>query len=373
MFNNALREELIAMRAEDLRVRQELVESGELGGSYVPRMEEVHVRNAERLNEIIDQCGWPDEQLVGEDGAKAAWLTAQHAIGFPNLQRKCLQLLQRAADEGRVSRWQVAYLDDRIAMHEGRPQRYGTQWLDDPTDGRIRPWKLADPERVDEFRAEVGLEPMPAIPKPGPELSPEQQQAIRENQHWWEDWLVNKGWRGKVPAMPEGLQITPAAYDDLSEVARIHVASWKQTYVGQVPQAYLDNLDVARRLRAWQEQFPNRDPSGLLIAKVNNRAAGFICFGRARDKDRDDYGEIYAIYLLKEHWGRGIGYALHESASTGLRDKGFHRAYLWVLDTNDQAIAAYRRWGGVVESDRVKDHVIGDQPVKEVSILFKLK
>jgi hypothetical protein len=195
VFNRILRDELIAMRAEDLRVRQELIESGELGGSYVPRMQAVHIKNAERLNEIIDEHGWPDEQAVGEDGAKAAWLIVQHAIGFPDFQRNCLQLLQRAADKGRIPIWQVAYLEDRIAMHEGRPQQYGTQWLDDPVDGRIRPWKLADPERVNELRAEAGLRPMPAIPERGPELSPEQQQAILENQRWWEDWLVSRGWR----------------------------------------------------------------------------------------------------------------------------------------------------------------------------------
>lgn len=72
MLNDALREELIAMRTEDLRVRRELADSGELGGRYVPRMEAVHIRNAERLREIIKECGWPDEQAVGEDGAKAA-------------------------------------------------------------------------------------------------------------------------------------------------------------------------------------------------------------------------------------------------------------------------------------------------------------
>jgi hypothetical protein len=196
MLNAALGEELIAMRAEDLRVRQELAQSGELGGSYVPRMEAVHIRNAQRLKEIIDESGWPDEQVVGEDGTKAAWFIAQHAIGFPNFQRMCLGLLQRSADEGRVPRWHVAYLEDRVAMYEGHSQRYGTQWLDDAVDGRIRPWKLADPERVNELRAEAGLEPMPPIPERGPELSPEQQQAILEDQRWWEAWLISKGWRG---------------------------------------------------------------------------------------------------------------------------------------------------------------------------------
>ncbi len=88
------------MRTEDVRIRQELVESDELGGSYVPRMEAVHVRNAERLKEIINECGWPDEQTVGEDGAKAAWFIVQHAIGFPDLQREFLTLPQHSAAEG---------------------------------------------------------------------------------------------------------------------------------------------------------------------------------------------------------------------------------------------------------------------------------
>jgi hypothetical protein len=195
MLNDALREELLAMRAEDLRVRQELVDSGELGGPYVPRMEAVHIKNAERLKELIMLHGWPDEQTVSRDGAEAAWFIAQHAIGNPAFQKECLLFLQASAEQGRVPRWHRAYLEDRIAMHEGRPQRYGTQWLDDAVDGRTRPWKLVDEERVNEFRADVGLGPMHPIPGPGPELSRDEQEAIRCNQLWWEEWLASKGWR----------------------------------------------------------------------------------------------------------------------------------------------------------------------------------
>ena len=194
-MNEALRRELLGMREEDHRVRQELVDAGELGGVYVPRMEAVHTRNAARLRELIAQHGWPGEDVVGQDGAEAAWIIAQHAVGEPDFQREVLRLLQRNAAQGRSPAWHAAYLEDRIALHEGRPQRFGSQWVDDPRDGRWRPWNLANAEHVDELRASVGLKPLATIPPPGPELPVEKQQQIRENQRWWQEWLVAKGWR----------------------------------------------------------------------------------------------------------------------------------------------------------------------------------
>jgi len=194
MRNDALCTELLRMRSEDLTVRQELLDSGQLGGVYVPRMEAIHINNAARLRELIDQHGWPGEDIAGKDGAEAAWLIAQHAVGEPDFQRQVLRLVTECATAGRIPAWHVAYLEDRIAMYEGRPQRYGSQWFDDPRDGRTRPWKLSDPERVNEFRASVGLPKLHPIPEPGPDLPEEQRIAIEENQRWWKNWLSSKGW-----------------------------------------------------------------------------------------------------------------------------------------------------------------------------------
>src|ERR1700740_1525713 len=194
MINDALRQELKAMRNEDLRVREELIASGDLGGEYVPKMEDVHKRNASRLRELIDLHGWPSEDIAGKDGAEAAWLIAQHAIGEPEFQRYVLKMLHVSISKGHVPRWQAAYLEDRIAMYEGRPQRYGTQWIDDPRDGRIRPWTIADPTDVNALRAEVGLEPLRPIPEPGPELPAEEREKLERNHRWWRDWLASKGW-----------------------------------------------------------------------------------------------------------------------------------------------------------------------------------
>jgi len=195
VFDEDLRCELLEMRAEDLRVRQELLHAGQLGGAYVPRMEAIHLKNAARLRELIAVHGWPGEDIAGKDAAEAAWMIVQHAVGEPQFQRHVLQLLRASASAGHCPAWHAAYLEDRIALYEGRPQRFGSQWVDDPRDGRARPARLADPQHVNDLRASVGLQPLHPIPEPGPDLPPEQQAAIREGQRWWNEWLASKGWR----------------------------------------------------------------------------------------------------------------------------------------------------------------------------------
>jgi hypothetical protein len=189
---NELRRELLALATEDGRVRQELAAEGSLYEGYHPRMEAVHRRNAARLATILDEHGWPIPSLVGPEGGEAAWLLAQHGIGEPTFQRRCLRLLQEAAGAGDLPAWQPATLEDRIRMFEGRPQLYGTQ-LEPDHEGRLRPYLIEDPERVEERRRAVGLEPLDV------RLAGEQRVPVPT--HWkrfereYEAWLRRVGWR----------------------------------------------------------------------------------------------------------------------------------------------------------------------------------
>jgi hypothetical protein len=155
-MNAALRDELLALEAEDRRVRAELAAEGVLGDGYHPHMEDVHRRNAARLKEVIDAHGWPGNSLVGEEGAKAAWLVLQHAIGEPPLQRRGVELLRQAVAAGEAAAWQAAYLEDRVRFFEGRPQVYGTQY-EWGEDGQLGPYPVEDMAGVDERRRSVGL------------------------------------------------------------------------------------------------------------------------------------------------------------------------------------------------------------------------
>jgi hypothetical protein len=188
----ALREELLAMAAADGALRARLVAERTLFDGYHPEMAALHRRHAARLAEIVASRGWPGRSLVGDDGAEAAWLVVQHAIGDPPVMRRCLPLLEAAAGRGEVPAWQPAYLLDRIRTLEGRPQRFGTQ-RDWDAGGRLSPEPLEDPEGVDARRAAVGLGPLEegraAVDGEQPPADPEARRRAVDA------WARGAGWR----------------------------------------------------------------------------------------------------------------------------------------------------------------------------------
>jgi GNAT superfamily N-acetyltransferase len=56
-------------------------------------------------------------------------------------------------------------------------------------------------------------------------------------------------------------------------------------------------------------------------------------------------GDLYALYLDPDHWGRGIGTALHATALDRLVTHDFTHAGLWILDGNRRALRFYHRHG----------------------------
>jgi hypothetical protein len=182
------------MQAEDVRVREELAREGVLGEGYEPRMEEVHRRNAARLEAIVNEHGWPGRTQAGDDGAEAAWRTLQHAIVRPDLIRLYLPLLQQAAAAGEIPDWHPAYLLDRIRFFEGKPQVYGTQY-DWDEEGFTKLWPVEDPEHVNEKRKSVGLPPLAEAGARARLQKPVPPEQLRERREAMEAWARSVGWR----------------------------------------------------------------------------------------------------------------------------------------------------------------------------------
>lgn len=197
-MSEKLKSILLEMAKQDEQMRAKLASSGELFEGYHPEMEKVHNDNAERLEQLIDEHGWPDKALVGQDASYAAWLIVQHAIGKPHFQKKCLGLLKKEVEKGEFEPKLVAYLEDRINIYEGKPQIYGTQF-DWDSEGQLSPQPIQNPDTVNQLRESVGLEPleekiqeMRRNAKQEHHQAPKNQQKREQKFH---QWAKKVGWR----------------------------------------------------------------------------------------------------------------------------------------------------------------------------------
>lgn len=109
------------------------------------------------LRAAVARSGWPSRTSARDSAPQAAWLILQHSPDTA-WQAAMLPDLERLASRGELPQADVALLTDRILVHRGRPQRYGSQF--DMAEGRLVPEPVEDVAGLDARRASVGLPPM---------------------------------------------------------------------------------------------------------------------------------------------------------------------------------------------------------------------
>ncbi|MBL7781235.1 MAG: hypothetical protein JNM22_08450 [Saprospiraceae bacterium] len=127
---------------------------------FVRRSTEQDSLNQLRVRQIIEEHGWLGTDVVSKRATKALFLVVQHAE-LP-MQERYVPLLRQAVAEGKADAENLAYLEDRILMRQGKPQRYGSQIVTDKSTGAWILYQVEDPENLDKRRATVGLGPIAA-------------------------------------------------------------------------------------------------------------------------------------------------------------------------------------------------------------------
>jgi ribosomal protein S18 acetylase RimI-like enzyme len=166
--------------------------------------------------------------------------------------------------------------------------------------------------------------------------------------------------------------LRPAEPSDAPDIARVHVASWRSTYRGLLPDAYLDAMDAGHYAGRWHRTLLDRlGQAVVLVAEEEGQVVGFASGGPERDGDERYEGELYAIYLLDEFHGRGLGRALTEAIASALADRDVTSMVVWVLRDNAAARGFYERLGGVYLRQRPLDlGTQGGLDALEVSYLW---
>jgi L-amino acid N-acyltransferase YncA len=138
--------------------------------------------------------------------------------------------------------------------------------------------------------------------------------------------------------------IRVATVQDAGAIARVHVESWRTTYAGIVPEAYLASLDVGQREASWREWLTL--DVDVFVAEVDGGVVGLVGGGAIREPVEGFDAELFAIYLLREAQRRGMGMALLKRLAGSLKERGFGSMVAWVLEDNSSG-GFYSRSGGV--------------------------
>jgi ribosomal protein S18 acetylase RimI-like enzyme len=147
--------------------------------------------------------------------------------------------------------------------------------------------------------------------------------------------------------------VRPAVAADAAGIAHVHVESWRTTYRGIVPDAYLDALSIEERTARWQRVLSADRPGyGVFVAEHGGAVVGFADGGRSDSRVASFTGELYAIYLLAGRQRRGTGERLLRAVAAHLAGAGHDGMMLWVLAENAPARRFYERLGGVVVGEQ---------------------
>ena len=161
------------------------------------------------------------------------------------------------------------------------------------------------------------------------------------------------------------MTIRAAIPADAAAIARVHIASWRSSYPGIIDDAYLASLDLAERTLAWNKRLAN-PALGTVVAEQGGEIVGFSFAGPDRGGKPDARGEVYALYVVEENKGQGLGRALLEHSLAWLAASGLVPVRVWVFVENARARAFYERMGGVL-GDEAQAITLGGRSYGEVA------
>lgn len=164
------------------------------------------------------------------------------------------------------------------------------------------------------------------------------------------------------------IHIQKATSDKAYDIGYVHSKSWQIAYAGIIPQDFLDNFTPEKRAEIFKKVMPTR-PEEYYIAYVEGQPIGMLIIGTTPDADvKPNTGDIMALYLLPEFWGKGYGKELMDFGVNRLYELSHNDIVLWVLESNKRAIKFYEKYGFTF--DGVKREINIGKPLTELRFVL---
>ena len=138
------------------------------------------------------------------------------------------------------------------------------------------------------------------------------------------------------------INIRKALINDAYDIAICHILSWQSAYKGIVPDEYLKNmlLDKEKLVERYRNNIENQKDCEYYCVNYLKKVIGWITINK---NDETNIGEIWAIYLQEDYWGKGYGKIMLNFAINCLKKLGSSDIFLWVFEENYRARYFYEK------------------------------
>lgn len=143
----------------------------------------------------------------------------------------------------------------------------------------------------------------------------------------------------------------PAGPLDAEDLARVHVASWRETYRGLLPDAFLARMSEPGFARRFRRSLTDPGDS-VTLAGADRYSLVAYAQGGASRRGVPGEAEIATLYVLRQAQGHGLGARLMAETARALAAQGARSLMVSVLRDNIRARGFYEHLGGEPEAAR---------------------
>jgi GNAT superfamily N-acetyltransferase len=145
------------------------------------------------------------------------------------------------------------------------------------------------------------------------------------------------------------IAIRRATTQDAPAIAAVRIDSWRNTYRGLIPDAYLDAMQLDQSIALWDRVLSaGRNDTSVFVAGKDGDVIGFAAGNMLKESRYDLDAELSAVYLRREFQRAGVGRRLVAAVASAQREHGAHGLIAWVIAGNKGARAFYERLGGTL-------------------------
>ena len=149
-----------------------------------------------------------------------------------------------------------------------------------------------------------------------------------------------------------------ATYEDAVGISYVSAQSWLESYSEIIDINYLkERVDKYVERSERTKKYLDKINGKYFVAIHDGKVVGIMTAEKQSDETYKDYGEIGAIYVLKDYQGLGIGKNLFKIGFETLKSFGYKKAKLECLEGN-KTINFYKKYLGKI--DKTFDYTIKD-------------